>query len=272
MKGSEFLLGVLGLNRVERMTVSSVCSLTHSRARGYTVLPPERNNEADIMLLNLDDSSACTLWQSARSLRPRPVITLSRDPQNGQLIASPYTLPRTNFASRLIKLLDQITIREFKFLPEVVVSDTDHSEKPIGISVRNESTATNRSRALVVDDSAVARNKISALLGLHGISADMAPDAERAIEMLQAHRYDVVLLDVMMPGMDGYAACRKMRGLYRNPPPIVMLTGRDSPFDKIRGVMAGCSCYLTKPITGDELSKVVHDYIRPSAVPAGQRA
>ena len=259
MNGSEFLLGLIGLSRVERMTVSSVCSLTHSRPRGYSVLPMERSHEADILLLDADSAEACNLWKSVRLLRPsRPVLMISRSPD---AIKTSYALPRANFASRLIKMLDQITIREFKFLPEVVVSDTTVLDKGLGLATKHESAQTNLPRALVVDDSVVARSKITALLGLHGIAADPAGDAEQALALMRQHRYAIVLLDVMLPGMDGYTACRQMKAADRNAPPIVMLTGRDSPFDKIRGVMAGCSRYLTKPIAADELYKVLKEFV-----------
>src|SRR5262245_47770414 len=123
-KKTEFQLGILGLNRVERMTVASVCSLTHSRPRGYTVLPPERSADADIMLVDADDQEARRSWETSSVCRNgRPALMISRDP--GSVGAQPYSLPRANFAARLVKILDQITIREFKFLPELVVSDTN---------------------------------------------------------------------------------------------------------------------------------------------------
>src|SRR5690242_8885341 len=106
MKGGEFLLGIIGLNRVERMTVTSVCSLTQSRPRGYTVLPEDRSQDAHITLVDADDAQARQRWQESPShAQGRPGLLISRNvPALGE---TPYTLSRANFAARLIKILDQ---------------------------------------------------------------------------------------------------------------------------------------------------------------------
>jgi two-component system, cell cycle response regulator len=260
MKGTEFLLGILGLNRVERMTVASVCSLTHSRPRGYTVLPQDRSGDADIMLVDADDAVACSSWeQSPVRISGKPALMISRDPSI--ISDQPYALPRTNFASRLVKILDQITIREFKFLPDMVVSDTNVFDAGLGMTPRAATgVPKDLPRALVVDDSVVVRTKMRTLLELHGLHADLAEDAEQGLAFMRVNRYAIVFLDVVLPGMDGYAACRQMKANDKNAPPIIMLTGRDSPFDKIRGVMAGCNRYLTKPIAVDALHKVLREF------------
>ena len=261
MKSAEFGLGILGLSRIERMTVTSVCALTHSRPRGYAVLPEERGAEADIMLVDADDPRACGLWESSPMRRSgRPALMISRDPNT--IGSQPYALPRTNFASRLIKLLDQITIREFKFMPDVIVSDTNVLDGGLGLSMRKAvAPSASTPRVLVVDDSVVVRTKMRTLLELHGMHADLAADAEQGLALMRANRYAIVFLDVVLPGIDGYAACRQMKSNDRTSTPIVMLTGRDSAFDKIRGVMAGCNRYLTKPIAVDELHKVLREFV-----------
>jgi CheY-like chemotaxis protein len=265
MKGTEFLLGILGLNRVERMTVASVCSLTHSRPRGYTVLPQERSADADIMLVDADDPMACREWQESPVNRNgRPALMISRDPS--RVGAQTYALPRANFASRLVKILDQITIREFKFVPELVVSDANVIEPDLDLSTgKGMRTFSSMPRALVVDDSVVVRTKMRTLLELHGMQADLVESAEKALAYMRVQRYEIVFLDVMLPGMDGYAACRQIKHMIKNAPPVIMLTSRDSPFDKIRGVMAGCSRYLTKPIAVEALHKVLREFVPQQA-------
>jgi two-component system, cell cycle response regulator len=259
MSATEFLLGIIGLNRIERMTVASVCSLTRSRPRGYSVLPSERSNEADIMLVDADDAEARELWRcSPACRRGRPALMVGRDTEF--LAQLPYALPRAHFAGRLVKALDQITIREFKCLPEIVVSDTAGLDGTFGLAAKLPADRSTLPRALVVDDSDVVRTKMRALLGLHGIEADLVADGERAVTRLRMQNYAIVFLDVMLPGMDGYQTCRLLKA-EPNPPPIIMLTGRDSPFDKIRGVMAGCSRYLTKPIAVDALNKVLQEFL-----------
>ena len=117
MKGNEFSLGIFGLSRIERMTVASVCSLTQRRSRGYSVLPIDRSHDADIVLVDADDTAARESWRESPLFKQgRPALMIARDA--AQLHNEPYSLPRTNFASRLVKILDQITIREFHFLPD----------------------------------------------------------------------------------------------------------------------------------------------------------
>jgi len=257
----EFLLGIFGLGRVERMAVASVCALTHSRTRGYAVLPPERRAEADITLVEADNSDAREQWTHSQAyLNGRPALMITRDvAQVGQ---EAYGLARAHFATRLLKTLDQIAIREFKFIPELVISDTSAAPAPgLGLNAAEKGEPSGGSpSALVVDDSVVVRTQMRTLLGLHGLRTDLAASAEEGLDLMRARRYDIVFLDVVLPGIDGYAACRQMRSAGRNAPPIVMLTSRDSSFDKIRGVMAGCSRYLTKPVGASELCKVLREF------------
>jgi twitching motility two-component system response regulator PilG len=180
----------------------------------------------------------------------------------------PYTLARANFATRLLRNLDQIAIREFKFVPELIIGESNASAD-LGLHPLGQTVQYGRSPGvLVVDDSIVVRTQMHTLLALHGLHPDFAATAEEALALTHNKRYELVFLDVVLPGIDGYAACRQMKGVGRNAPPIVMLTSRDSPFDKIRGVMAGCSRYLTKPIGAAALSKVLQEFLPEHAAAA----
>ncbi len=260
MKGNEFLLGIIGLSRIERMTVTSVCSLTRARPRGYAVLPPDRNHDADILLVDVDDPAARNSWRESPLFKQgRPALMISRDAN--ALGAAPYSLPRANFASRLVKILDLITIREFHFFPNAVVGDNVVPDPTLNTpAARSRRFDPTRPRVLVVDDALVVRTQMQSLLALHRLEAELVPDAEQALALMRLHRYALVFLDVVMAGMDGYTACRRMKNIDRHVP-IIMLTGRDSAFDKVRGVMAGCNRYLTKPIAVEALSKVLEEYL-----------
>jgi len=94
------------------------------------------------------------------------------------------------------------------------------------------------------------------------LAVDLAEDAEVALELIEKGNYDVIFLDVVLPEMDGYKVCKlvKTNAMTRSIP-VVMLTGKTSPFNKVRGVMAGCDRYLTKPVDAEELKVVLHKYI-----------
>ena len=99
-------------------------------------------------------------------------------------------------------------------------------------------------------------------LRLHDLSVDLAEDAEAALDLIQERNYDVIFLDVVLPEMDGYKVCKLIKSnATTRSIPVVMLTGKTSPFNKVRGVMAGCDRYLTKPVDAEELRMVLYEYL-----------
>jgi CheY-like chemotaxis protein len=114
-------------------------------------------------------------------------------------------------------------------------------------------------RVLVVDDSLAIQKSLEIhLSGLSQIGTiDFADDGESAIEKADLSQYDLIFLDVMMPGIDGYEACTQLRKKpeYKKTP-IIMVSGKTSPLDEVKGVMAGCTTYLTKPVQPEAFQKL----------------
>lgn len=103
--------------------------------------------------------------------------------------------------------------------------------------------------AMIVDDSVTVRNQLQAALQKAGINADLASTGQQALMLLSKQTYDLIFLDVVMPGDDGYAVCKAIRKLPSSRySQVMMLTSRSSPFDRARGALAGCDMYLIKPI------------------------
>lgn len=128
-------------------------------------------------------------------------------------------------------------------------------------------------RVLVVDDSLAARAHLRSLLERQGLEVAECERAEDGIAAAARESFACVLLDVLMPGMDGLEACRRIKAGARNgsPQPVVMLTSKSSPFDRVRGKMAGCDSYLTKPVDAAELHAVLARWLAPPAGPAFPR-
>lgn len=104
--------------------------------------------------------------------------------------------------------------------------------------------------ALVVDDSETVRQQLAAALDRVGVKSRLVNDAEGAISAMRERSFDLIFLDVVMPGIDGYELCRRIKqDAYARITPVLMLTSRSSPFDRARGALAGCDSYLTKPVT-----------------------
>jgi two-component system, OmpR family, response regulator MprA len=107
-------------------------------------------------------------------------------------------------------------------------------------------------RVLVVDDEPAMREALELALRLDGFEVDLAADGREAIRRLPALRPDVVLLDVLMPELDGLEVCRRMRDA-GDRTPVLMLTARDDVEDRVNGLEAGADDYLAKPFALPEL-------------------
>jgi two-component system, OmpR family, response regulator len=107
-------------------------------------------------------------------------------------------------------------------------------------------------RVLVVEDEKKLANLLARGLREEGYAADVADRGEEALWMAQAVPYDAIVLDVMLPGLDGFAVCRRLRqeGVWS---PVLMLTARDAVDDRVSGLDAGADDYLTKPFSFEEL-------------------
>jgi two-component system, OmpR family, response regulator MprA len=107
-------------------------------------------------------------------------------------------------------------------------------------------------RVLVVDDEPAVREALERVLRVDGYDVELAPDGREAIRRQARAPADVVLLDVLMPSLDGLEVCRRMRDT-GDRTPVLMLTARDAVGDRVAGLDAGADDYLTKPFALDEL-------------------
>lgn len=126
----------------------------------------------------------------------------------------------------------------------------------------------NLDHILVVDDSDIALKFMRNRLTRFGFRTDLVNSGEEALGRMNTRPYRFVFLDVMMEGMDGYQTCRaiKQRKYSEGKPPVVvMLTSRGGTIDKIRGTLAGCDAYLTKPLNERDLIAVLAKHDRTVA-------
>ncbi|MFJ9114145.1 response regulator transcription factor [Streptomyces sp. NPDC102394] len=128
-------------------------------------------------------------------------------------------------------------------------------------------------RVLVVDDDPTVAEVVTGYLDRAGYVVDRAGDGPDALARAEAHWPDLVVLDLMLPGMDGLEVCRRMRG--RGPVPVIMLTARGDEDDRILGLEVGADDYVTKPFSPRELVLRVESVLRrtrPSQPSAALRA
>ena len=120
-------------------------------------------------------------------------------------------------------------------------------------------------RVLLVEDDPKLAALIRRGLTVNGNATDIAPHGEDALWMARAHDYDAIVLDVMLPGRDGFQTCAALReaGVWA---PVLMLTARDAVEDRVAGLDAGADDYLTKPFSLAELRARLRALVRRGAV------
>ena len=107
-------------------------------------------------------------------------------------------------------------------------------------------------RVLVVDDEPAVRTALERALRIEGYDVELAEDGLEALQRLAAHTPDAVVLDVLMPNVDGLEVCRRIRAA-DDQTPVLMLTARDAVGDRVAGLDAGADDYLVKPFALEEL-------------------
>ena len=120
-------------------------------------------------------------------------------------------------------------------------------------------------KLLIVDDEKNIRQVVKEYAVLNGYEADEAEDGLQAIELFRENEYDCVILDIMMPKLDGFSACKQIRAI--RPVPVIMLSARQEEYDKLFGFELGIDDYVVKPFSPKELmARVKAVSIRRSAV------
>jgi two-component system response regulator MprA len=124
-------------------------------------------------------------------------------------------------------------------------------------------------RILVVDDEPAVRDAVQRALKLESYDVDTASDGSEALRSLAVSSPDLMILDLLMPKIDGLEVCRRLRAA-GDPTPVLMLTARDSVANRVEGLDAGADDYLVKPFALDELLARVRALLRRSSPEGAQ--
>lgn len=266
-----FKVGAFGLTSNEQNTLSSIFKLASARSRKYTLVRNLERANADIILVDIDDTNAENEWRSfSVHYKINPLIkvtkTIPAEVTKEVYLRRPLTL------KRVLETLDDVTIKFLHHVPELVVGGEGSLDEEAHTILRYagqnaEDTPRIGIKALVVDDSLPVRKSMDIQLGMYGIDIDFAETGEEAVEYIQENVYDIIFLDLMLPGIDGYKVCREIKSRkISKTTPVIMLTGKGSRIDKIKGTMAGANEYLTKPVKQEQLKKVIKQYLPNSAI------
>lgn len=229
----------LGLDARETLVVESVLQSNADLGARYTFGAPPPDDVADIVFVNGDDAVALADWQRLSRQHPATVPIF--------LTGSPEKFPGAHHVRRPFGL------RNFLSSIEAITSTTGGFHDA-------DVAASSPIRVLVVDDSFPARQFIQFKLeelagGSLPLSIEFADSGELALHAVRSTEFDMVLLDVVMPGMDGYETCRQIKAV--RPTRVALLTGRNASVDFARGREAGCDNYLTKPPNDADLGAIL---------------
>jgi len=169
--------------------------------------------------------------------------------QKGKGTSFIVTLPKEPRTPGIPKIKQIEVTSDALVLPqEIVHSSTEQDEALAKIPFYT------KARILVVDDDEVNRKVIEGFCTIAGYELIHAHDGPTALQVLETHDIDLVLLDLMLPGMSGYEVCQKIRQSEKfSTIPVIMVTARDSASDMVRGFVSGANDYITKPFTRSEL-------------------
>jgi len=125
------------------------------------------------------------------------------------------------------------------------------------------------SKIMIVDDDPNVRELVSVLLQNHGFETCEAIDGRDAMQKITNDNPDLVIIDIMMPNMDGFELCRNLRRYYENMP-VLMLTAKGELASKVKGFGLGADDYLTRPFEGDELILRIQALLRRYKIEASK--
>jgi twitching motility two-component system response regulator PilG len=233
-------LFVMGFSASERQMLEAIVKLSQRRQPPICLLSKAEAEDADVLMIDTADLQAKKWAISQTWMQSKVVIWVDGEESPGRTVVK-----------------RQI---QWPALPMLLARVLEQSTNNL---TAEQNTSAKNNSVLIVDDSLAVRAQLRSLLEPHGLAVTEVDTAEHAIEVAADKSFACILMDVLMPGIDGYEACRHIKSNSQsgNKNNVVMLTSRNSPFDRIKGKMAGCDAYLTKPIDPHYLHEVISRYI-----------
>lgn len=279
-QNEQYLVDVIGFNEVERSMLTSIFALAARRDPGFVQFDPNTtaSGAADIYLVDADSEDALKEFKTMSKRSNLPAVLVGAAPAD---IGFPVVARPLQWARLLQALEDTVTASgssrakddEDGTLPlgrsAVHITSPGRTSPGAGAAPLDPAAAKKRAlgdTVLVVDDNATVRMFMKAKLAPFNFEVDFAETGEEAVGLTGTREYACVFLDVVLPGIDGYQVCKLIKANKQaiKKTAVVMLTSRSSPFDKLRGSLAGCDEYLTKPLDEDRLLEVIAQFLPSS--------
>ena len=283
MKKDTYSVEVIGFSQTELMALASVFDLSSRRVPKF-VRHNSPGTAPDILLVDANDIEAVRILGERNASGQIPTIMIgdSNRGTNWPLLARPIRW------MKLFQAFDVATGSPASETPKPVAAVARPASSPAaqpGVQAGADSPAMPAAKpamtageisgawraqnpqadsVLVVDDNLTVREFMKSKLAAFNFNVDYAENGEQAIGFTGQKHYTCIFLDVIMPGIDGYQVCKLIKAnRSAQKTAVVMLTSKDSPFDKIRGSMSGCDAYLTKPVDEEKLLETIAKFLPP---------
>lgn len=257
----------IGLSEHEEKVLNAIFMLSKTRPTSFGLFDEDNNNKPEMMIVNFDDDNAVHNWQTLciqdTEYSSIPAIRVTRararDTEN-------YYTRRPFIVTRMLSLFEKLAAKEFASYADGAFKDDDllESSSP-GPDADESAQAEDKSliSVLVVDDSLPVRIQMNMALKSYVKNIDLAETGERALELIKDNHYDMIFLDVILPGVDGYEICKTIKNDENfKTTPVIMLTGNSSAADQVKGTLAGCDSYLIKPVKSNLFKETMARYIK----------
>lgn len=230
----------IGLEAKDTIVIKSILKLAAKLKDKFIAIDNDLYRSADLLFVNADSENSLNVWHELKAQKKTiiPIMVTTQD----EIINDEVTIRRPIIIQRVVAALENVIQRQLDQGSHTSVA-TDTGKK-----------------VLIVDDSFSVRKYMEQKLPTlytDPMMMDFADSGKSAMEKIKAVAYDIVFLDVVMPGVDGYKVCKWIKSV-RPDTRIIMLTSKKSPFDKVRGAMSGCDAYLTKPPPDDKLKECLN--------------
>ena len=265
----EFSVHLIGIPGQHKQMLQRLMKLRGDSgiARCYTITEDSEPAPGRLFVVNSDNDDSIAYWCRRfldENKQPRvPTVFAGQRKVKSDHV---YHVNLPFQASQVLNVFDTITVKEMNYIPELTIGGSSDemglSQKLLEEIAESKAANTSRFRAMVVDDSQPVRKQMEIELKMLGGKVDLAENGEEALALSRENTYDIIFLDVMMPGIDGYKVCKFLKkDAVSRETPIIMLTGKSSPFDKVKGTLSGCDSYLTKPLHHEEFQSITQKYL-----------
>ena len=253
-----FSIAALGLEERDQRLLKSVFAVSRNRKPEFHAYTFDRQVAADVVLVNAESPRALNGWQAYQRVHATEAAVIFVGGYTGPV----YRLARPLIATRLLAMLEKVATEQLAYQPALAIEGSENLERPAQGQDSRPASAPGQAplKALVVDDSLPVRTQMKLALRSLASHVDFAETSEQAETLITDNTYDVVFLDVILPGKDGYQLCRQIKqDPEKRRTPVIMLTSNSSPADRIKGKLAGCDTYLIKPVRNAIFQEVLRE-------------